>query len=76
LRPVRSTGGLAELSTSHLLATLGLPPAASMTGRALHLPEALLASPTVHETGAGGFRQRLVNVERERSRILVEGGRA
>jgi phosphonoacetate hydrolase len=59
-----------------VLARFGIPAAASMTGRSLHLPDGLPTSPLVHETGAGAFRQRLVSVERERSRILVEGGRA
>jgi hypothetical protein len=66
--------GIVDIAPT-VLATLGIAPAASMTGRALHLPEALPASPIVHETGAGAFRQRLVSVEREHSRILIEGGR-
>jgi hypothetical protein len=66
--------GLIDIAPT-LLAALGLAPAASMVGYALSTPPQVAASPSVHETGAGAFRQRLVTADRRSSRILLEGGR-
>ncbi|WNJ87999.1 alkaline phosphatase family protein [Bosea sp. 685] len=66
--------GIVDIAPT-VLAALGLPPAAAMTGRSLLAAAGEAGSPVVHETGRGRFRQRLTSVERDRSRILLRGER-
>ncbi|MCJ2018558.1 hypothetical protein MKK84_14120 [Methylobacterium sp. E-065] len=70
----RRPSGIIDLAPT-VLAALGLPPAATMTGRSLLDAEPDEAAPRIHEAGRDGFRQRLVSAERNGSRILLHGGR-
>ncbi len=69
-----SACGIIDIAPT-LLAALGLQPAATMTGRCLS--SALQGDPQPRQftTGLGGFRQTLDVVARERSSILLAGGR-
>ncbi|MCJ2094541.1 alkaline phosphatase family protein [Methylobacterium sp. J-072] len=70
----RRPSGIIDIAPT-VLATLGLPPAATMTGRSLLDPAAESEAPRIYETGLGCFRQRLASAERNGSRILLHGGR-
>lgn len=71
----RRACGIIDIAPT-VLATLDVAAPASMTGHSLLSPDTALGPPLTHETGARGFRQRLIVAERERSRILIEGSRA
>ena len=58
-----------------VLAALGLPAAATMTGRSLLGAPPPSATPRICETGRGTYRQRIELAERDGSRILLQGGR-
>ncbi len=58
-----------------VLAALGLPAAATMTGRSLLGTPPAEEAPRLCETGRGSFRQYLEVADRGGSRILLQGGR-
>ncbi|MGY2047343.1 alkaline phosphatase family protein [Methylobacterium sp. JK268] len=70
----RRAAGIIDIAPT-VLAALGLPPAATMTGRSLLGPAPGAEAPQILEAGRGSFRQRLASVARGGSRILLEGGR-